>query len=170
MILPDLKKEVVKGKQFLASITTEEMQYVVDQLVMGQTRQMKISYILANGGTAPAPEMVAAFEEQVRQDFTKKGNKHLLEILEGEMKDIEIRMGINVAGKQKDLAGISDKMFSIFKEVFANPMGFMQTMKIPWMSKAFQDILEFGGLNPVDFSELVMMPTAMPVEAPPQPS
>ena len=165
MILGDMKKEMMKGKKFMASLTTEEMQYVVDQLVINQTNEMKINYILDNGGDAPPPDVVSVFEDMVRQEFLKKGNKHLFEILENELQGIEIKMGINIAGKQKDVAGMSDKMFSIFKEVFANPAGFIQTMKIPGMSKTFQDILELGGLSPVDFSELVMMPNApVPIE------
>ena len=48
----------------------------------------------------------------------------MLEILKDEFKNIDIKMGINVAGKQKDLVNLSDKLLSIFQFIFANPQGF----------------------------------------------
>lgn len=65
-------------------------------------------------------------------------------------------MGINIAGKQKDLAMLSDKLLSIFQYIFTNPAGFQQAMQMPALSKAFQDILEFSGLNQADFATLMM--------------
>jgi hypothetical protein len=79
-------------------------------------------------------------------------------------------MGINVAGKQKDLAILSDKLLSVFQFVLANPAGFQQAMQIPALAKSFSDILEFSGLSQVDFSSLMTPPTAVPAEVqqPPQ--
>src|SRR6185436_1323872 len=88
-------------------------------------------------------------------DFNKKGNRHLIEILEGEFEDIEIKMGINIAGKQKDLVNLSDKILSIFQFVFTNPQGFVQAMQIPGLSSAFNDILEFSGISPANFAALI---------------
>ena len=100
-------------------------------------------------------------KETLRQEFlagfSKKGNKHLLGILKDEFKGIEIKMGINIAGKQKNLGLMTDKVLSIFQFVFANPQGFQQVMQIPGMSQGFNDILEFSGMSQVDFSNIAQL-------------
>lgn len=92
-----------------------------------------------------------------------------MEILRGELKDIEIGIGINVANKQKDLANLSDKLLSIFQFIFANPQGFQQAMQNPALAKSFNDILEFSGMNQADFMALTAPVKSAPVlEAPQQ--
>src|SRR3990167_2232137 len=91
-------------------------------------------------------------------------NKQILEILKDEFKDIGIKIDINIAGKQKNLIALTDKIFSIFQFAFANPQGFQQVMQIPGMSKSFNDILEFSGLNPVDFAGLSTMNLTPPMQ------
>jgi hypothetical protein len=162
-ILDDLAKEILQGKKFLATLSSEELSWVSEKLIDKEVETRLVDVYLAGG--VPSQEEVDAFKDIVRADFAKKGNKHLIEILKGEFKDVSVNMGINIAGKQKDLAGLSDKIFSIFQTAFANPAGFVETMKIPGMAKAMEDILEFGGLNPVDFSTLVTMPSAPPPQA-----
>lgn len=153
-ILPDIKKEVLKGKKFLATLTTEEMQWVADRLAENYATR-KILDVLLSGEIPPDKEML---RQEFLRDFSKMGNRHLLEILKGEFDDVEIRMGINIASKQKDLVGMSDKIFSIFQTAFTNPQQFIATMQVPGMAKAFQDILEFSGVDSVDFTTLVSMP------------
>ena len=97
-------------------------------------------------------------KELARQKFAKNGNKRLLEILKDEFKDVEIKIGINVAGKQKNLALMTDKIVSIFQLIFSNPQGFQQLMQMDGMSSAFNDILEFSGISGVDFSNLSQLP------------
>jgi len=113
-------------------------------------------------GNIPQPKEVLI--QKYKESFTKKGNKRLLEILKGEFKDIGIKIDINIAGKQKNLIALTDKIFSIFQFAFANPQGFQQVMQIPGMSKSFNDILEFSGLNPVDFAGLSTMNLTPPMQ------
>jgi len=67
-------------------------------------------------------------------------------------------MGINIAGKQKELAAISDKLLSVFQFILSNPQAFQVAMQNPSLAKAFNDIMEFSGLNPSDFSMLATLP------------
>lgn len=161
-ILSDIKKEITKGTKFLATLTTEEMKWVSEQLAENYVRQRTMEFLLGDS----FDPMLMPDKEMLRQEFleqlSKRGNKFLLEILGDEFEDVEIKMGINIAGKQKDLAGLSDKILSIFQTAFANPQGFMQTMQIPGMAAAFQNILEYGGINGVDFAALATMPPPQP--------
>lgn len=153
-IIPDIKKEILQGKKFLASLTTEELDWVSQQLAENYANTTRNEAVL-NGEIPPEKDQL---KQQFLQDFRTKGNKHMLEILAKEFDDVEIKLGINVANKQKDLAGVSDKLLSIFQFIIANPQGFQYVMQLPGMSKAFNDILEYSGLNQVDFAALSSLP------------
>lgn len=153
-IIPDMQKEILKGQKFLASLTSEEMEWISDQLATNFANKQAIEATL-NGEIALTKE---EYKQEFLENFLKKGNKHMVEILKQEFKDVSIKMGINIAGKQKNLADLSDKTLSIFQFAFANPQAFQQSMQIPALAHAFEDILEFSGMNQSDFSSLMKTP------------
>jgi hypothetical protein len=161
-IIPDIVKEITKGQEFLATLTAEDMEWVVDQLADSQAQKFALDKIFE--GEVVTQEDMQLFKDTIRQKFVKGGNKRLLKILKDEFKGVEIKMGINIANKQKDLVNLSDKILSIFQFIFANPAGFQQAMQIPGLSKAFQDILEYSGLNQADFASFVKMIPAQQVQ------
>lgn len=162
-IIPDIVKEIVKGKKFLATLTADEVSWITEQLATNyaneKVKEMMMKSMTDKNAPLPTNEDKQAAKDLFKEQFAKQGNQKMIEILEGEMKGIAIRMGINVANKQKDLANLSDKVLSIFQFVFANPQGFQQAMQIPALAKSFQDILEFSGLNQSDFQSLIAPPT-----------
>lgn len=165
IIIPDMVKEILNGQKFLASLTSEEMVWVRDQLATNEAnKRIKQSMFdgVKNGKAMMTKEEQEQFKETFKEVFMQKGSKHLLEVLRNEFKDIEIKMGINIANKQKDLANLSDKLLSIFQYIFTNPLGFQQSMQIPALAQSFQDILEFSGMNQADFQSLVS-PMSQPV-------
>lgn len=167
-IIPDIVKEITGGKEFLASLTMEEMQWVSDNLATNYANKERMEDVF--NGKLPRDK------EELRQkfltDFAKKGNKHLLKILKSEFEGVEVKMGINVAGKQKDLAGLSDKVLSVFQFILTqkmtNPQGFQMAMQDPGLSKALNDILEFSGISQVDFSTFANMPVPQQMQQPQQ--
>jgi len=161
-IIPDIVKEITKGQEFLATLTAEDMEWVVEQLVDKESMTYVTDKIFS--GEVVTEEDRELFKEETRKKFIKGGNKRLLKILKDEFKGVEIKMGINIANKQKDLVNLSDKILSIFQFIFANPAGFQQAMQIPGLSKAFQDILEFSGLNQADFASFAKMIPAQQVQ------
>lgn len=165
IIIPDIVKEILKGQKFLATLSTEELTWMSDQLATNYANS-KIKEKIFNG-EVPTEEEKQLLIKTFKDGFLKNGNKRMLEILKDDFKDVEIKMGINVANKQKDLVNLSDKILSIFQFVFANPQAFQQAMQIPALAKSFQDILEFSGLNQSDFLTLMQAP---PMEAIPTPT
>jgi hypothetical protein len=161
-IIPDIVKEILKGRKFLSTLTSDEMAWVSEQLAENHANREQMNDLFE----AKIPRNKDLLKQKYLEEFGKKGNKQLLEILKEEFDDIEVKMGINVAAKQKDLAGLSDKILSIMQYIFANPQGFQQAMQIPSLAKSFNDILEYSGLNPVDFSTIT---TAQPAQLPTQP-
>ncbi len=155
-------KGIVNGTTFLATLSNDEMQWVSERLAENYATRVHIEEIL--NGQEPTDREV--LKEKFIKDFSKKGGTHLLEILKDETRDIALRIGINVANKQKDLSMLSDKVLSIFQFIFANPAGFLQAMKIPALSKSFSDILEFSGLSIADFASLTNAPVPAELIAP----
>lgn len=162
-VLPDIIKEIVKGQEFLSSLSTDELGWVADRMVTNRVnarlkeKMMKMELL----SREERDELTVTFKDA----FKRAGNKQLLKILKDEFKDIPIRININVANKQKNLAELSDKVLSIFQFVFANPQAFQQAMQIPALSKSFSDILEYSGMSIGDFSTLVNVPAPQILEA-----
>lgn len=155
-IIPYMVKEISKGKEFLATLSTEEMTWVADRVATNEANK-RIKESMSKGELI-TPEEQKVLTDSIKEAFSKAGNKKLLSILKDEFKDADIRMGINIAGKQKDLANLSDKMLSIFQFIFANPQGFQQAMQIPALSSAFADIMEFSGLSIAEFGTIISPP------------
>lgn len=161
-IIPDIKKAIASGKKFLASLSPDELNWVADTLATNLTNERIKEMVM--GGAMPTKEEQKIFTETFKRDFFKKGNKHLLELVKGELQDKQIKMGINIAGKQKNLAGMSDKILSIFQFIISNPQGFQQAMQNPALAKSFNDILEYSGLSPANFAMLQTQATLSPIQ------
>lgn len=163
-IIPKISKEVSKGQEFLAELDLEELQQVAEALVICETNNMIKEKIL--NGEDVLPEEVEAFKQVVREEFMKGGNKKFIEILEGEMKDAPLSVRVNIAGKQKDLAGKVDKLTNIFRAIIANPA----ILQSPPIAKLFNQILESSGLSPLDFNGFTMPQPVQPqLQVPQQP-
>lgn len=170
MIIPQIKLEITNGKKFLASLSTEDISWIREQLAINYANGKIKERVMDFSKEVPTEEEKELLKEQFKKSFAQKSNKSLLEILKGEFDDVEINIGINVANKQKDLANLSDKLLSVFQYIFQNPQGFQAAMQIPALAKSFQDILEFSGLNQADFMSLIQAPQiAAPQEQPQQP-
>ena len=148
--IPHIIDKITEGTTFLSELSTDEMQYVADKVVEYEARKFTIDKLFA--GEVVTQQDVDFYKEQVRQDFVKGGNKKFLEILKDQFKKMPVRIKINIAGKQKDLGFMTDKIVNIFRQIIANPQGFIQVMQIPGMSKQFNDILEYSGLSPIYYA------------------
>jgi len=151
-IIPHIQKEIVKGGKFLTELTTDEMQFVVDKLVTKQANKFIKELILQ--GQAVTREQVELFKAQTREKLAKQGNKKFVEILKGEFNDKPLRVKVSIASASKDLAGMTDKMVNIFRQIISNPQAFQQAMQIPEMAATFNNILEYSGITPAVYAGL----------------
>lgn len=162
IIIPDIISEIVGGKKFLASLTSDEMLWVSNQLAENEAskRYKESLFKVARGKSKMimTQEELDSFKASYKEMFRKKTGKHLIEILKDEFKGFEDRIGISFANKQKDLSMLSDKVLSVFQYIFANPAAFQQAMQIPALAKSFQSIMEFSGINVADFQSLLSAP------------
>lgn len=165
-IIPHIQKKICENTEFLSELSVDELQYVSEKMVNCQMRYWKNEKVL-NGNTWMAEE-ASAYEQQVRDEFKKKGNKHFLELLKGEFKGISLGVKVSVAGKSKNLNTMTDKIVNIFRFIFSNPQGFAQVMQIPGMAKSFNEILEYSNMSPVDFEGIdkIALPAPTPAAPP----
>lgn len=148
-ILPEMVKEILQGHTFLAELSVDESSWIFDQLSTNYANREMTQDVL-NGKTPRDPQ-------QLKQECLKsfqRGNKHLFEILKDEFKDVDIRMGINIAGKQRDLANRVEKLRGVFTQILANPY----MLKAQPIAKLFNQIIEASGLDPVDLSNFDVPP------------
>jgi hypothetical protein len=150
-IIPHIQKQIVNGTKFLSELSTDEMQTVTDALVKKKANELIIEEVF--NGRVVTNDQVELFKEQVRQDFTESGNKKFIEILSGEFKKKPLRVKVSVGGN-KNLDLITDKTVNIFRQIIANPEGFMQAMQIPEVAQAFNTVLETSGISPIQYAGL----------------
>ncbi len=166
-IIEDIAKEILRGPKFIATLTIEEMKWLSDQMAECYASKERDMDVIAG----KMPRDAEQLKQEFLLSFQKHGNKHLLEVLAEDFADVSIKMGINIAGKQKNLANLSDKVMSVLQFAFTNPVAFQQTLQIPGMGAAFNDVLEFSGLSQVDFAALSTIPQPQqqgPQQVPPQ--
>lgn len=144
-IIPYISKEITKEQEFLSELDLDELQQVADALVINQANNMIKEKIL-NGELINDAE-VETFKQNTREQFMKGGNKRFIKIFQGEFKNVPVDVKINIAGKQKYLSAMTDKLTNIFRQIIASP----QVLDDPRMAKIFNQILEASGLSPIDF-------------------
>ena len=165
-VLEYLVADMNKGMEWADELSLDEMQDLADR-VMTNSFNKYIKDKILSGETVTEEQMVP-LRELFKKEFTKSSKK-FLKIVKDEFSKLPLKVKVNVAGKQKDLAKVADKLTNVFRTIFANPQGFIETMKIPGASKAFNEMLEASGLSQMDFSQLPEQ-TMQPVESPVAPA
>jgi hypothetical protein len=90
---------------------------------------------------------------KVKDDFFKSGNKKFIQILKDEMSG-PLNVMTNIAGKQKNLALLTDKLTNVLRQFLAAP----QLRQDPEMTKLLNIILESSGMSPIMFGSAPNMP------------
>jgi len=161
-ILPHLAREIVKEQTFLAELSVDEMQRISENLAQRNANNMIKRRILS--GQIMSLEAIEELKRLAREGFLAEGNKQFLKILEDEMKDISMSVFTNIAGKQKNLALLTDKLTNVLRQYFATP----ELRQDPEMAKILNTILESSGLSPIMFGPLPQQQQPQQQALPPQ--
>lgn len=151
--LPHIKREVVKGQKFLTELSSDELQRVADSLSSNLINNWVKEQILS--GELPNQEEVEIQRFKIQEDFLKGGSKKFLELLKGELKPDELDIRTNIAGKQKNLALLTDKMVNLVRQLIATP----ELRQDRGLTQILNGILESSGMSPITFS-----PQTQPVQ------
>lgn len=149
-IIPRIEKEIVQGKKFLANFTNDEMQFLLERTATNRASRAQIESIL-NG---EMPEDFEALKQREQEAFLRVGNQRILEILKDEFKDVHLKVKINIAGKQKDMSLMVDKLVNVVRQYFATP----QMLQDPYALKLLNRVMEASGLPLEDFPIAPMAP------------
>jgi hypothetical protein len=144
-ILPHLASDISQEQTFMQELSADEMQLVVDQVMTLKANDFKKRMILSMQDINE--DLVNNYKEIVKAEVLKQGNKRFFQILKDEMKDISLSVFTNIAGKQKNLALLTDKLVNVLRQYIATP----QIRQDPEMTKLLNTILESSGLSPIMF-------------------
>ena len=168
-IIPYIIKEITKGKEFLSSLSLEEMETVSEKIINIEANK-KITEMILNGQQIN-PEEMEVFKQTTKEAFMKD-NEHFIKILKDELKDAKLNIKINVSKKQKDLGAMTEAVSNIMRQALSTYDPNTKTFTIfddPRMSKLFNQILEYSNMSEIDFNSYkpqVEQPQATPQVAP----
>lgn len=168
-ILADLAREMNNEQEFGEELSLEEMQYVADCLIRNEVNNdIKKGMIQ---GELISPDEADVLVQMKTEAFMKSGNKRFFKLLKDELKRLPLDVEVNIAGKQKNLSAMADKLGNVWSRIFANPEGFVATMQIPGASTAFNEMMEASGLSPWNFGAMSrdLMKQMQPQEEQPAP-
>ena len=151
-IIPTIIKEINKGQEFLATLDLSEMQELADKIAARQARKQLSEKVLSLKTIMGGEE--EALKERLKNEFMAGGNKKFIKLIKEELKDTPVDIEINIVGKQKYLAETTDKLVNVIRFMLStwNPnTGTFAVFDDPRMTKVFENIIEYSGLNPMDF-------------------
>ena len=146
-ILPTLSSELANEKEFFAELSLKEIQMVARNLAQKAVNRKMINLILNKKGIM-TPEEQEAFSFTFQDQFKRQGNERFLKILQDEFRGKKLAVKFNIAGRQANLAQNVDKIVNVIRQVVAAP----QMLENPGIADLFNQIIEFSGLNPIDFT------------------
>jgi hypothetical protein len=144
-VLPYIAKEIVKGQKFLAELSVDELQSIANQIIENMTNNFVKERIL--NGQLVFPEEMREFREKAMEKFIQGGQNRFIEILKDEFKEEPLDIKTNIAGKQKNLALLTDKVVNVLRQFIATP----EIRQDPEMIKLLNTILESSGMSPIIF-------------------
>ena len=150
-ILPHIAKEIANDQNFLTELSADELQSVAEQVITSEANKQIKNQILA--GRIIEPQELETNKQKLKADFLKSGNKRFIKIFKGEITE-NLSVMTNIAGKQKNLALLTDKLVNVLRQYIAAP----QIRQDPEMTKLLNVILESSGLSPIMFGASPTMP------------
>lgn len=153
--LPHLSNEIANEQNFLTELSSDELMKVIDQMVENEANRFQIEKVL--DGELVFPEEVADLKETTRIRLANRGSKWFVKILKDEMKE-PLGISTNIAGKQKNLALLTDKVVNVLRQFISTP----EIRQDPEMIKLLNTILESSGMSPIIYGASPQRQPALP--------
>ena len=168
-VLPHMRDEINKGSKWLDELTLAELQEVAEKVSTKYVNERIKKLILE--GKMVTPEEMALMKDVIKQEFMKGGEKRFLEAFKDEFADLPMDIEISIRNKQKNLAEVVSKLNSVFRTLFT-PGAIQAIQQNEGLSELLNNILESGGMSPVNFSSFTQPmtePTSQPNISQPSP-
>lgn len=157
LILPYLVKEMNNAKKFSEELSLDEITEIA-QIIAQNKVEEEIEKSIFEKGIIPTEEDRQMMIETLKEDIVNgktsyyQNGRGFMETLKDDLKDIPMKVKINISGKQKYLAREADKLSKLISMVIANPQAFAT---IPGLSKPINQLIESAGMNPIDFKQVI---------------
>lgn len=151
-IIPQLGREIVKGDKFLTELSSDELYEISQKLAISGANDRAKEAILS--GKTITPEEYEALKTFVATENLRAGSKRFVEILKDEFSGEKLQVSTNIAGKQKNLALLTDKFVNVVRQIIATP----NIRQDPELVKMLNNILETSGISPVGFASPIPQP------------
>lgn len=153
-VLPHIAQEIINDQNFLSTLSADEMLEIAKKVAIKEWNKFVKDKVLVNGQIVT--ENKDEYIQKKTDEFLSTGNKKFIKILKGEFKNKPLDVFTNIAGKQKNLALLTDKLVNVMRQFLATP----QIRQDPEMVKLLNIILESSGMSPIMFgsSPLMQMP------------
>jgi len=149
--LPYIVKQIIKDQEFLADLSADEMQFVADRMTVNKVNRIIVQKIL--NGEWIDKEEIENLKIKTRENFVKSGNKKLIKIFAGELKEAvkKLKIKINVENKQKNFGSMMDSISNIIRFILStyNPQTGQSALDKPEINKLFNQMIEYAGLEPL---------------------
>ena len=153
-VIPHMVRKITGGVEFLSTLTSEEMEYVMQKVPKNRAVKRQIEDILSG----EIPQDLAILEEEERRKFLD--NKQTLKILKDEFKNVNMKVKIRVSSKQKDMALFVDKLVNVLRQFWTLPP---EIKNDPTTQHVMNQILEASGFSPATLGKLTSgIPTPTP--------
>jgi len=153
-ILKWMIADINEGKTFSEELSLEELQEIAETIT-NNSRNIRAKELILKGELVTKEEL-DAFQQAEKEIFIKAGNRKFFTDFKGAFKDAPVRVLVNVAGKQKDMSQVADKLSNLISTFLKSGV------PISAMAKPMNELLENSGLSPVNFASVVNTPSPLP--------
>jgi len=145
-VIPHMIREIVKGKTFLSTLTSDQMEYVMKRVPRNRAVKRQIEDVLSG----KVPPDISIYEEEEKQKLLQNGNQQVLEVLKDEFKNVRMKVKVRVSSKQKDMAQFTDKLVNVLRQYLTLPPEVKQD---PVTVELLSQILEASGISPASLGK-----------------
>ena len=145
-VIPHIIREVTKGKKFLSTLTSDQMEYILQRVPRNRAVKRQIEDILEGN---PPQDLNVLIEEE-KQKLLQNGNQQILLILKDEFKNVKMKVKVRVSSKQKDMAQFTDKLVNVLRQYLTLPPEVKQD---PVTIELLSQILEASGISPASLGK-----------------
>jgi hypothetical protein len=164
-IIPYLLQEIQNPKIIRAKLTNDELERIVEAESHELTVAQAKDYIFNKMDHPQALPLTQSDLAQMKRQNRRTVHDNTVQIdytkaFCAEMKGVEADIDVTLTDENKNLAAIVDQLSGIFQMIGSTGGA---VLAIPGMTDLLNEILEYGGLSPIDFS--LKAPEAQPAPA-----
>jgi hypothetical protein len=149
--IPQLLKEMQEPKIIRATLSSEELQRILEEEAHTKATDEAKDYMLGDMAKPGSPVLSPLQFDGLKQKHRRKVHENAVQIeytdaFAKEMKDVEADADVTITGENKNLPALVAQRSSVFMAVAQNPA----ILQDKALRSLFNEMLEYAGLSPID--------------------